>query len=307
MKSKILFALGLAFCLTPWASPPLALLAGLFFGAIARHPYPGESRQISKYLLQAAVVGLGFGMNLHQVLRAGRSGFVYTAVGIAFALIVGTAIGKLVAVQPRASFLISTGTAICGGSAIAAVGPVVGATEDEMSVSLGTIFMLNSVALLTFPAIGAALRLSQTQFGLWAALAIHDTSSVVGACAKFGLPALAVGTTVKLARALWIVPVTVATAMRVGSKTRIQWPWFILFFCLAAMANTYLLAGLPVYHFLSNLGKLMLIFTLFLIGATLSPAALRKVGPRPLIQGVLLWIVVAVSSLLAIRAGWISI
>ena len=307
MRSKILFALGLAFCLTPWASPPLALLAGLFFGAIARHPYPGESRQISKYLLQAAVVGLGFGMNLHQVLRAGRSGFVYTAVGIAFALIVGTAIGKLVAVQPRASFLISTGTAICGGSAIAAVGPVVGATEDEMSVSLGTIFMLNSVALLTFPAIGAALKLSQTQFGLWAALAIHDTSSVVGACAKFGLPALAVGTTVKLARALWIVPVTVATAMRVGSKTRIQWPWFILFFCLAAMANTYLLAGLPVYHFLSNLGKLMLIFTLFLIGATLSPAALRKVGPRPLIQGVLLWIVVAVSSLLAIRAGWISI
>ncbi|HEY4959248.1 MAG TPA: putative sulfate exporter family transporter [Terriglobales bacterium] len=307
MRSKILFVLGLAFCFTPWASPPLALLAGLFFGAIASHPYPGESRQISKYLLQAAVVGLGFGMNLQQVLRAGRSGFLYTAVGIAFALIVGTTIGKLVAVNPRASFLISTGTAICGGSAIAAVGPVVGATEDEMSVSLGTIFMLNSVALLTFPAIGAALKLSQTQFGLWAALAIHDTSSVVGACAKYGLPALAVGTTVKLARALWIVPVTVATAMKVGSKTRIQWPWFILFFCLAAMANTYLLAGLPVYHFLSNLGKLMLIFTLFLIGATLSPAALRKVGPRPLIQGVLLWIVVAVSSLLAIRAGWISI
>ena len=307
MRSKILFVLGLAFCLTPWASPPLALVAGLFFGAVASHPYPGESRQISKYLLQAAVVGLGFGMNLQQVLRAGRSGFVYTAVGIAFALMVGTAIGKLVAVHSRASFLISTGTAICGGSAIAAVGPVVGATEDEMSVSLGTIFMLNSVALLTFPAIGAALKLSQTQFGLWAALAIHDTSSVVGACAKYGLPALAIGTTVKLARALWIVPVTVATAMKVGSKTRIQWPWFILFFCLAAMANTYLLAGLPVYHFLSNLGKLMLIFTLFLIGATLSPAALRKVGPRPLIQGVLLWIVVAVSSLLAIRAGWISI
>jgi uncharacterized integral membrane protein (TIGR00698 family) len=307
MRSKILFVLGLVFCLTPWASPPLALLAGLFFGAIASHPYPGESRQISKYLLQAAVVGLGFGMNLHQVLRAGRSGFLYTAVGIAFALIVGTAIGRMVAVQSRAAFLISTGTAICGGSAIAAVGPVVGATEDEMSVSLGTIFMLNSVALLTFPAIGAALQLSQTQFGLWAALAIHDTSSVVGACAKYGLPALAIGTTVKLARALWIVPVTVATAVAKGSKTRIQWPWFILFFCLAAMANTYLLAGLPVYHFLSNMGKLMLIFTLFLIGATLSPAALRKVGPRPLIQGVLLWIVVAVASLLAIRAGWISI
>ena len=246
-------------------------------------------------------------MNLHQVLRAGRSGFLYTAVGIAFALIVGTTIATLVGVERRAAFLISTGTAICGGSAIAAVGPVVGATEDEMSVSLGTIFLLNSVALLTFPAIGAALKLSQSQFGLWAALAIHDTSSVVGACAKYGAAALAVGTTVKLARALWIVPITVATAIRTGSKTRIQWPWFILFFCLAAMANTYLLAGLPVYHLLSSLGKLMLIFTLFLIGATLSPAALRKVGPRPLIQGVLLWIIVGVASLMAIRAGWISI
>ena len=307
MRSKILFVLGLLFCLTPWASPPLALVAGLFFGAIAAHPYPGESRQVSKYLLQAAVVGLGFGMNLQQVLRAGRSGFLYTAVGIAFALIVGSAIGKLVAVHPRPAFLISTGTAICGGSAIAAVGPVLGATEDEMSVSLGTIFMLNSVALLTFPAIGTALKLSQSQFGLWAALAIHDTSSVVGASAKYGLAALAVGTTVKLARALWIVPVTVATAVRKGSKTRIQWPWFILFFCLAAMANTYLFPGSPVYQYLSRAGKLMLIFTLFLIGATLSPAALRKVGPRPLIQGVVLWIVVAVASLLAIRAGWISI
>jgi uncharacterized integral membrane protein (TIGR00698 family) len=307
MRSKILFALGLVFCLTPWASPPLALVAGLVFGAIASHPYPGESKQVSKYLLQAAVVGLGFGMNLHQVLRAGRSGFVYTAVGIAFALMAGTIIARLVRVERRAAFLISTGTAICGGSAIAAVGPVVGATEDEMSVSLGTIFLLNSVALLTFPAIGAALRLSQSQFGLWAALAIHDTSSVVGACAKYGAAALAVGTTVKLARALWIVPITVVTAIRTGSKTRIQWPWFILFFCLAAMANTYLLTGLPVYHLLSSLGKLMLIFTLFLIGATLSPAALRKVGPRPLIQGVLLWIIVGVTSLMAIRAGWISI
>jgi uncharacterized membrane protein YadS len=166
---------------------------------------------------------------------------------------------------------------------------------------------LNSVALLTFPVIGTALKLSQSQFGLWAALAIHDTSSVVGACAKYGMAALAVGTTVKLARALWIVPVTVATAVRKGSKTRIQWPWFILFFCLAAMANTYLFPGSPVYQFLSRAAKLMLIFTLLLIGATLSPAALRKVGPRPLIQGVLLWIVVAVASLLAIRAGWISI
>ena len=285
----------------------MALLVGLVFGAIATHPYPGESRQVSKYLLQAAVVGLGFGMNLHEVLRAGSSGFVYTAVGIVFALSLGTLIGKLFAVNSRPSFLISTGTAICGGSAIAAVGPVIGANEDEMSVSLGTIFLLNSLALFTFPAIGHSLKLSQTQFGLWAALAIHDTSSVVGASAKYGAVALAIGTTVKLARALWIVPVTLATAIRKGSKTRIQWPWFILFFCLAAVANTYLSGGSPLYHLLSNLGKLMLIFTLFLIGATLSPAALKKVGPRPLLQGVLLWIIVAVSSLLAIRAGWIAI
>jgi uncharacterized integral membrane protein (TIGR00698 family) len=307
MRSKVLFVAGLAFCLTPWASPPLALLVGLAFGAVASHPYPGESRQISKYMLQAAVVGLGFGMNLHQVMRAGSSGFLYTAIGIVFALAVGTLIARVVAVDSRAAFLISTGTAICGGSAIAAVGPVLGATEDEMSVSLGTVFLLNSVALLTFPAIGTAFQLSQTQFGLWGALAIHDTSSVVGACAKYGATALAIGTTVKLARALWIVPITVATAVAKGSKTRVRWPWFILLFCLAAMLNTYFLEGLPVYQFLAHAGKLMLVFTLFLIGATLSPAALRKVGPRPLLQGVLLWAVVGVTSLLAICAGWIRI
>jgi len=307
MKAKILFAIGLFFCLTPWASPPSALLAGLIFGAIATHPYKSESRTFSKVLLQSAVVGLGFGMNLHEVLHAGASGFVYTALGIAFALSIGTLLGKWIAVGPRAAFLISTGTAICGGSAIAAVGPITGATEDEMSVSLGTIFVLNSVALLTFPTIGLWLKLSQTQFGLWAALAIHDTSSVVGASAKYGAVALAVGTTVKLARALWIVPVSVATAAVKGSKTRIQWPWFILFFCLAAVANTYFFPGSAAYHFLSSAGKLMLIITLFLIGASLSPATVRKVGPRPLMQGILLWIVVAVTSLLAIRAGWIRI
>jgi uncharacterized integral membrane protein (TIGR00698 family) len=307
MNARLLFALGLFFCLTPWASPPSALLAGLIFGAISIHPYKNESRKLSRVLLQSAVVGLGFGMNLQEVVRAGRSGFIYTAVGIAFAMAVGTLLGRLLAVQTTPSFLISTGTAICGGSAIAAVGPIVHATEDEMSVSLGTVFLLNSIALLTFPAIGLVLKLSQTQFGLWAALAIHDTSSVVGASAKYGAVALAVGTTVKLARALWIVPLSIGTAAVKGSKTRIQWPWFILFFCLAAVANTYFFPGAAAYHFLTGAGKLMLVITLFLIGASLSPAALRQVGPRPLLQGVLLWIVVAVTSLLAIRAGWIRI
>ena len=250
MNARLLFALGLFFCLTPWASPPLALLAGLIFGAISTHPYKSESRRLSKVLLQSAVVGLGFGMNLQEVVRAGKSGFVYTALGIAFAMVVGTLLGRLLSVHPRPAFLISTGTAICGGSAIAAVGPIVGASEDEMSVSLGTVFLLNSIALLTFPAIGLMLKLSQSQFGLWAALAIHDTSSVVGASAKYGAVALAVGTTVKLARALWIVPVSLGTAAVKGGKTRIQWPWFILFFCLAAVANTYLSPGAAAYHFL---------------------------------------------------------
>jgi uncharacterized integral membrane protein (TIGR00698 family) len=307
MNAKVLFALGLFFCLTPWATPPLALLAGLIFGAIAVHPYKSQSRTLSKILLQSAVVGLGFGMNLQEVVHAGKSGFLYTALGIAFALSVGTLLGKLIAVKPRAAFLISTGTAICGGSAIAAVGPITGATEDEMSVSLGTIFVLNSVALLTFPTIGLWLKLSQTQFGLWAALAIHDTSSVVGASAKYGAIALAVGTTVKLARALWIVPLSLGTAAVKGAKTRIQWPWFIAFFCLAAVANTYFFPGATAYHWLSNAGKLMLVITLFLIGASLSPATVRKVGPRPLLQGILLWIIVATTSLLAIRAGWIRL
>lgn len=307
MNSKLLFVLGLIFCLTPWASPPLALLAGLIFGALATHPYPNESRRAAKLMLQIAVVGLGFGMNLQEVLKAGKSGFLYTALSITFAMALGMLLGKLMDVRPRSAFLISTGTAICGGSAIAAVGPITGATEDEMSVSLGTVFVLNSIALLTFPTIGLWLKLSQSQFGLWAALAIHDTSSVVGASAKYGAVALAVGTTVKLARALWIVPMSVGTAAVKGSKSRIQWPWFILFFCLAAVANTYVFRGSSMYHLLSDGGKVILVLTLFLIGASLSPAALRKVGPRPLIQGILLWVVVAVTSLAAIRAGWIRI
>jgi uncharacterized membrane protein YadS len=180
----------------------------------------GEAKNFSKFLLQASVVGLGFGMNLHQVVQAGRSGFVYTMLGISFALLAGMGLGALLGVQRVPAFLISTGTAICGGSAIAAVGPITNATDEEMAVSLGTVFVLNSVALLIFPAIGTALKLTQSQFGLWAALAIHDTSSVVGAAAKYGAEALAIATTVKLARALWIVPLSVATASCVAPRRR---------------------------------------------------------------------------------------
>lgn len=305
--SKKLFFLALIISASGLISPAIALALGLIYGFTFAHPFHVESKQLSKFLLQASVVGLGFGMDLHQVLHAGRSGFAYTAISITFAMILGLTLGHTLKVGRRVSFLISAGTAICGGSAIAAVAPITEATEEEMAVSLGTVFALNSVALIAFPLIGAFLHLSQTQFGLWAALAIHDTSSVVGASAKYGAIALAVGTTVKLARALWIVPVSVGTSLTRRSSARIQWPWFILFFVLAAIANTYLRPLQPVYGVLKHLGIIGLTVTLFLIGTGLSGKTLKQVGMRPLLQGILLWIVVATTSLALIRAGWIHL
>ena len=305
--SKNIFFAGLILAASGYLSPPFALAAGLVYGFTFVHPYHLDAKRLSKLLLQVSVVGLGFGMNLGDVLRVGRSGFVYTAASISFALLLGWGLGKLLHVEKRISYLISAGTAICGGSAIAALAPITNASEEEIAVSLGTVFVLNSVALLAFPAIGAALHLTQTQFGLWAALAIHDTSSVVGAAAKYGAVALAVGTTVKLARALWIVPVSLGTALTNRSKARIHWPWFILFFCLAAVANTYLPTFQAIYPALKHLGIIGLTVTLFLIGTSLSKQTLREVGPRPMLQGVLLWIVVATLSLTLIRWGWISL
>ncbi len=305
--SKNLFFAGLILAASGFLSPPIALVLGLAYGFTFVHPYHVDARRLSKLLLQASVVGLGFGMDLSQVLRVGRSGFLYTAISISFAMLLGLSLGKLFAVKKRISFLISVGTAICGGSAIAAVAPITNASEEEIAVSLGTVFVLNSVALLAFPAIGTVLHMTQTQFGLWAALAIHDTSSVVGASAKFGAVALTVGTTVKLARALWIVPMSIGTAAFNKSKARIQWPWFILFFCLAAVANTYLPLFQPVYPALKHLGVIGLTATLFLIGTSLSMKTLREVGVRPLLQGILLWIVVATGSLALILGGWIAL
>jgi uncharacterized integral membrane protein (TIGR00698 family) len=246
-------------------------------------------------------------MDLQQVMQAGRSGFIYTAGSISFALLLGWGLGRLLQVKQRISYLISSGTAICGGSAIAAIAPITNASQEEIAVSLGTVFVLNAIALLTFPAIGTALHLTQSQFGLWAALAIHDISSVVGATAKYGAVALTVGTTVKLARALWIVPLSVGTAMANKSKARIQWPWFILFFCLAAVFNTYVPFFQSTYPVLKHLGGIGLTVTLFLIGTGLSMKTLREVGIRPMLQGVLLWIAVAVGSLALIRCGWIHL
>lgn len=304
---SIIFFIGVILAASGFLSPPLALAAGILYAFFFVHPYPKDARQLSKLLLQASVVGLGFGMDLHEVLRAGRSGFVYTAMSIFVVMTVGWLLGRWLAVQQRTSFLVSAGTAICGGSAIAALAPVTAASEEEIAVSLGTIFVLNSIALFLFPVIGSALHLTQTQFGLWSALAIHDTSSVIGAAAKFGAVALAVGTTVKLARALWIVPLSFGVSFARKSNARIQLPWFILFFCLAAAVNTYLPVFHPAYALCRHLGIIGLTVTLFLIGTGLSRDSLRKVGLRPLIQGIALWIVIACASLALIHAGWISL
>jgi uncharacterized integral membrane protein (TIGR00698 family) len=305
--NKNLFFVGIILAASGFVSPPFALLGGLIYGLTLMHPYHVESKNLSKFLLQASVVALGFGMNLHEVLRAGQSGFVYTALSITGAMLLGLGLGYLIHVQKKASFLISAGTAICGGSAIAAVGPIAEANEEEMAVSLGTVFILNSVALFLFPVIGLALHMSQTQFGLWSALAIHDTSSVVGATAKYGAAALAVGTTIKLARALWIVPLSAVTAIFLKSKAKIQWPWFILFFCLAALLNTLLPTYSGTFGALSHLGKIGLTVTLFLIGTGLNRQTLAKVGVRPLLQGLILWLIVGSSTLALILGNWIHL
>jgi uncharacterized integral membrane protein (TIGR00698 family) len=305
--SKNLFFVGIILAASGLVSPPVALAGGLVYGFSFVHPFHVSAKQLSKLLLQISVVGLGFGMDLRQILRVGRSGFVYTAGSICIALLLGWALGKFLKVTRGISFLISTGTAICGGSAIAAIAPITEASEEEIAVSLGAIFVLNAVALFAFPLIGTLLHMTQSQFGLWSALAIHDTSSVVGATAKFGAVALAVGTTVKLARALWIVPLSVGTAIAKKSKARVQWPWFILFFCLAAVANTYIKFFDPVYPVLKHLGIIGLTVTLYLIGTGLSKATLRQVGVRPLLQGIVLWFIVAAGSLTLIHRGWIHL
>ena len=307
MNTKNIFFVGLVVAASGLISTPWALLAGLIYGLSFSHPYHLDAKKLSAFLLQASVVALGFGMNLHEVVRAGRHGFLYTAISISFAMLLGLGIGHFFKVQRTPALLISAGTAICGGSAIAAVGPVLNAGEEEMAVSLGTVFVLNSVALFLFPVIGYALHLTQSQFGLWSALAIHDTSSVVGATAKYGSQALMIGTTIKLARALWIVPLAFVMAILRKSKSRIRWPWFILLFSLAAVAGTYLPLFGPLYPRLSTLGKSGLTVTLYLIGTGISKSTLKQVGVRPLMQGILLWAIVAISSLALIHFGFISI
>jgi uncharacterized integral membrane protein (TIGR00698 family) len=295
------FAALLIFCVTPWASPPIALTLGLALALTLGHPFASRNSKATKLLLQTSVVLLGFGMNLQKVVEAGRTGFVFTVVTIVGTLILGFLLGRAMNISRTTSHLISSGTAICGGSAIAAVGPVVNATDEEMSVALGTVFILNSIALFIFPMIGHRLGMTQPQFGVWAAIAIHDTSSVVGAAAKYGAEALQIATTVKLTRALWIVPVTLATAFFFKRKSaKVTIPWFILYFVIASVLRTYVAAPPEVWSALTMLARIGLTITLFLIGAGLSRKSIAAVGARPLILGILLWIAISSVSLFAV-------
>lgn len=294
---------------TTWVTPPVALFAGLVFAIAYGQPYPKFNKKVSKYLLQYSVVGLGFGMNLHDSLASGREGMAFTIVSVVGTLAVGWLLGrKLLKVDRNTSYLISSGTAICGGSAIAAVGPVLKAKDSEMSVALGTVFMLNAIALFIFPWIGHALDMTQQQFGTWAAIAIHDTSSVVGAGAVYGEEALQVATTIKLTRALWIIPVALGTSILFKSKgQKISIPWFIVFFVLAMVANTYVLSptewGTAIGDGINSLARKTLTLTLFFIGASMSKDVLLAVGVKPIIQGVLLWVVISLSTLAYIYWG----
>jgi uncharacterized integral membrane protein (TIGR00698 family) len=278
------------------ASASLAM--GLALGLTVGNPYPKISRTVTKYLLQGSIIGLGFGMNIQKVMEAGKDGFTLTLLTISIAMGLGYLLGRIFKVDRVLSYLLSVGTAICGGSAIAAVSHVLRADENDISVSIGTVFILNAVALFIFPVMGNYFHLSQQQFGIWAAIAIHDTSSVVGAATNYGDHALQVATTVKLARALWIIPMVLLTSLvfkRQGSPW--AFPYFILFFLLASVANSYIQLPLKYTHAIVTAAKMGFSLTLFLIGTGISLKAIKRVGARPMLQAVVLWVIIMVSSL----------
>ena len=298
---EVIFLLAVVFCLSPLITPPIALLMGLVIAQFIGHPYLHLNHKATHILLQVSVVGLGFGMNVSSAIKAGREGIMFAIVSIIGTLVIGFLMGKLLNIEKKTSYLISAGTAICGGSAIAAISPVIKAEENQISVALGTIFILNSIALFLFPLIGHALHLSQTQFGLWAAIAIHDTSSVVGAASKYGNQALEIATTVKLARALWIIPVAFLSTLFFKNKERkITLPYFIGLFIIAIVLNTYVPFIQQYGHYLVYVAKSGLTLTLFLIGCGLSGKILRAVGIKPLVQGIVLWIMISSAALWAV-------
>ncbi len=291
--------------LTPFVSAPIALVAGFLFANIFGHPFPRLSGKTTQILLKGSVVGLGFGMDVHSAIEVGSDGVLITAALITLVLTLGYLLGRALDIPRRIAHLTASGTAICGGSAIAAVAPAVGATQGETSIALGVVFLLNSIALLIFPPLGEFFHLTSQQFGMWCAMAIHDTSSVVGAASAYSEEALMVATTVKLARALWIIPISLISAFLFRGKSgdsarHISIPWFIFLFIGAMIANSYLPMVDLYGDYIFTISKQLLVVTLFLIGASLSIKTLREVGVRPLIMGVALWIIVSVLSLTAI-------
>ena len=298
---KIIFLSALVLCLFPFVSPPIALLLGIIIAQFIEHPYQHLNQKATHLLLQFSVVGLGFGMNVNAALQAGKEGFFLTVASIFGTLIFGYFLGKIFKINEKISYLISSGTAICGGSAIAAISPVIKAEEKQISIALGTVFIFNSIALFVFPFIGEQLHLSQSQFGLWCAIAIHDTSSVVGAASKYGNEALQIATTAKLARALWIIPIAFLSTLVFKSKNqKIKIPYFIGLFVIAIILNTYIPFVQKINIYIVDLSKIGLTLTLFLIGSGLSKKNLAGVGVMPILQGLILWIIISISTLLAI-------
>ena len=301
---RLLFVAVMAICATPWIGTATALILGIAFSLVLGNPWPQKSARLSKIILQLSVVGLGFGLSLGDVLQTGKSSILYTIIGISCTLTLGFMLGLLFKTDKNTSALISFGTAICGGSAIAAMAPVLKAKNEEIAVALATVFTLNAVAMLLFPAMGHLLQLDQSTFGTWAGLAIHDTSSVVGAASVYGAKALAIGTTVKLTRALWITPVVIGMAFIKKSEQKARVPLFIIGFILAATIRTLLPQYAGSWGELATISRQCLVITLFLIGAGLSKEVLRSVGLRPLLQGVTLWLLVSGITLSAlIRIG----
>ncbi|RVT98405.1 putative sulfate exporter family transporter [Mucilaginibacter limnophilus] len=298
---KVIFVICVALCATPFVSPAIALFLGLIVAQVSGHPYLHLNHRLTHWLLQVSVVGLGFGMNVHSAMQAGREGILFTVVSISSTLVFGYLMGRWLNIDQKTSYLISSGTAICGGSAIAAISPVIKADEKQISVALGCVFILNSIALFVFPVIGHYFNLSQTQFGLWCAIAIHDTSSVVGAASKYGNHALEVATTVKLTRALWIIPIAfLSTFIFKNNSKKISIPYFIALFIMAMVADTYIPAIKIVSPYLITVAKAGLSLTLFLIGAGLSKMVLASVGFKPLFQGVVLWGLISATALYAV-------
>ncbi|TDP03031.1 YeiH family protein [Flavobacterium sp. 245] len=295
------FAVVIFLCLFSIISPPIALLLGIVLVNVFGNPFVAFNAKAITFLLQFSVIGLGFGMNATSAFSAGKEGFVLTVFSIFSTLLFGFLLGRWLKTEKKTSHLISCGTAICGGSAIAAISPVIKSNENQTSIALGVIFILNSVALFVFPFIGHQLDLSQKDFGLWCAIAIHDTSSVVGAANKYGAEALQIATTVKLARALWIIPISILTAVIFKNKnSKIKIPYFIGLFVLAMLLNSYIPSVSVFAPHIVSLAKIGLTITLFLIGATLNVSTLKSVGVKPLLQGVFLWVFIASLSLVAI-------